>query len=68
MPEINANNSRSYAQRKRLELELVTRALNEYRYVIVRNDAGRFTAIFPSQQFAAEGGFPAAMDHGFLVI
>lgn len=64
MPDIDK--CRSYATEERLMNSLQGRGLHDWRYVVVRNRAGRWTAIFAGTQSAQRNIYSPAHD-GFMV-
>lgn len=60
---------RSYTTRERLIQALEKFGFGSYRYVIVCNSQGRFTAIFPYSEIAKEGGYMGVFAcKGFLTL
>jgi hypothetical protein len=71
MFDINTKYTRSYKTRAALEAAIVKFGFNGPldKYVVVRNDEGRWTAIFSSLRFRQEGGYVCMYaERGFLTI
>jgi len=61
------DHARDFASRKNLIDALVARKLDTFRFLVVRNEAGRWTAIFPASFLdCGQAGYVA--HQGFLVI
>lgn len=66
MQLLDINTARDYATKENLLKGLREKGLIDYRFVLVCNEHGRFTAIFPAAQF--DGDLAFAAHHGFMVV
>jgi hypothetical protein len=65
---MNIDNAKSYATENSLMRALARYGFDKDRFLIVRNRAGRFTALFPMSNFRDGGYVGIYGDRGFMTV